>query len=1221
MSLRQKTYLVLLLLSCLASTVRVHAQLKPGVVIEEVAKYSEGEKAELREGDILLRWTRGEDKGEITSPFDLSLIEIEQAQRGRVSLEGLRGSAAQSWFLGPDDWGITARPNLPQDLVSIYLEGKELAKVGKLNEATEHWRKAGVQAQMPSSNWLSAWFFLRSADLLSDARQWKESDESFEVAVRQATEAGPAIAAQVLYAWATTFRRRSDWAHAEKYYQETIAQCRKLGAENLMMALSLSSLGDMAHARGDQTKAEQYHLQALAIRQKLAPDSLSVASSLHNLSAVAEDHGDLAKEEEYVRRALTIRERLAPESLHLAQSFNQFGDWYWVRGDLPHAEEYFHRAFVIRKKLAPESLDFAISLNNLGIIAEMRSDLDGAEHDYSQALAIQEKLEPGGLNVARSLHNLGDIAQDRGDLAAAEQDYRRALAIHEKIAPDNDLVPLALNNLGELARTRDDLTLAQECHIRALQAARRISPDNVYVAISLYSLGRIADDHGELVKAEDYYLQALALFEKISPDANYYGAVLTNLGIVREERADLGAAGKYYDRALAVYKKFSSDSLDVARVLQHIGNLAQMRGDLDKAENYHRQALAVLERVAPGSSSHAETLASLAGIMRRKQRVDDAAQFYEQALNAFESQTAHLGGSEETRSGFRSKHARFYNDYIDLLIAEKKPALAFQVLEHFHARSLFETLSNARIDIRKGVEPALVARERALQQSLISKSNRRIQLLNDQHTEEQLAVLNQEMKDILEQYQDVEAQIRISSPLYAALTQPEPLSATEVQQQLLDDDTALLEYSLGEDRSYVFVVTSRSLEAYELPPRTKIEAAARRLYHLLRTWQTVNATGKSNPSSSKSNAVLPHRETYVQQAAMAFSQMVLAPVAAQLKARRLLIVSDGALQYIPFAVLPAPAQSGASKPRYSSTPAPLILEHEIIKLPSASVLGVLRQQTATRREPAKAVAVLADPVFDKNDDRVQVRLRYPKTNRLARSAEQGAASKLGSAQQLPAQDQDEEPQQHLTRSLMDVLGHTKRGVSLARLPYTRREAQFVLAMVPAGQGMEALDFNASRATAISPDLGQYHVVHFATHGLLDSKHPELSGLVLSLVDQHGSEQNGFLGLQEIYNLSLPVDLVVLSACETGLGKEIKGEGLMSLTRGFMYAGASRVMASLWKVDDVATAELMRRFYRGIEQERMRPAAALQKAQIEMWKRPRWRDPYYWAAFELQGEWN
>jgi len=192
---------------------------------------------------------------------------------------------------------------------------------------------------------------------------------------------------------------------------------------------------------------------------------------------------------------------------------------------------------------------------------------------------------------------------------------------------------------------------------------------------------------------------------------------------------------------------------------------------------------------------------------------------------------------------------------------------------------------------------------------------------------------------------------------------------------------------------------------------------------------------------------------------------------------------------------------------------------------------------------------------------------------------------------------------------------------LPRLRFSRQEADAIMSVVPPGAGKKAVDFEASRATATSAELSQYRIVHFATHGLLDSVHPELSGLVFSMVDKSGRTQNGFLELQDIYNLNLPAELVVLSACETGLGKQISGEGLVGLTRGFMYAGANRVVASLWKVSDAGTATLMTGFYTAMEREHMSPAAALRSAQIRMWKQQRWRDPYYWAAFQIQGEWK
>ena len=274
---------------------------------------------------------------------------------------------------------------------------------------------------------------------------------------------------------------------------------------------------------------------------------------------------------------------------------------------------------------------------------------------------------------------------------------------------------------------------------------------------------------------------------------------------------------------------------------------------------------------------------------------------------------------------------------------------------------------------------------------------------------------------------------------------------------------------------------------------------------------------------------------------------------------------------------------------HSALRTPLIAEHEIVHLPSASTLAVLRRELAGRKPAAKTVAVLADPVFSADDARVKT------------------SAKTQTGESAPSPD--------LTRAINDVRGE------LRRLLLTRDEAEAILSVTPRSDGFWALDFRANRATVTGDELSRYRTVHFATHGLLNSEHPQLSGIVLSLVDERGQPQDGFLRLHEIFNLRLPAELVVLSACQTGLGKEVKGEGLVGLTRGFMYAGAARVVASLWRVDDAATAELMKRFYRRMLKDGMRPAAALRAAQVEMWRRPQWRSPFYWGGFVLQGEWK
>jgi CHAT domain-containing protein/Tfp pilus assembly protein PilF len=1166
----------------------------PGVVVEFVLKNSEAEKAGLAEGDVILRWTQGDAKGEIGSPFELSEIEMEQEPRGRVMLEGIRGGTKQTWLIGPDKWGIQARPSLPGSLLAFYREGQELAKTGNVSEAAERWRSA-ANSQIYQCSWFRTWLLFHAGEVLADGQQWTKSDALYQEAIEQASEARPEVKGELLRNWADTFHQRGDLVNAEKYYRHAELESQKAGRENLTTASNLNELGATVRERGDLNKAEEYLGQALQIERKLAPTSVAVAKSLNNLGDAADDRGDVAKAEEYYDQALAIDERLAPGSLGVATNLNNLGNVAYERGDLVKAGEYFGQALEIREQLAPDSLYVASTLDNLGNVADDRGDLADAEEYHRQGLMIRERLAPDSVGVAASLNNLGNVAYDRGDLAKAEEYYRQALAIDEKLAPDSVGVATDLNNLGDVAHDRGDLTGAEEYYRQALAISENAAPGSLAVAMNLNNLGDVAFRRGDLAKAGDYYHQAFVIRVKLAPSSLSVASSLSHLGDVARDRGDLAKAEKYFHQALVIDEKVAPGSLASARDLCSLGIVASHRGNVAKSEEYYRQGLEIRKKLAPDSADYAESLAAVAGIMRDKQEAAEAAQLYELAIDVLDSQLAHLGGSSDIRAGFRAKHAEYYLDYAALLLKQNKPELAFQVLERSRARTLLEALTEAHVDIRQGANPAMLERERMLQATLTAKSNRKINLMEGKHTDEQVAAFNKAIDELVSQYREIEGRIRILSPNYAALTQPRPLSAKDVQQQLLDADTALLIYALGEKHSFVFVVTPTSLDSYELQKRSKIEDVAHRAYDLL---TSRNRWIKGESSLQRKNRLAKSEAEYEKTAAT-LSQMIIAPVAAQLGRKRLLIVADGTLQYIPFAILPVPA-GDVSKPAM-----PLIAEHEIVNLPSASVLALLRRQANGRAFGAKEVAVFADPVFDKDDSRV---------TKAAKSKQDVVlASKEKMILSFPYQ---------LTRSLDDVgLGTRQTGVALQRLAFSRQEADSIMAMTSPGKGMEARDFMASRETALSNDLGQYRIVHFATHGLLDNEHPELSGLVLSLVDQEGKPKDGFLDLEDVYNLTLPSDLVVLSACETGLGKQITGEGLVGLTRGFMYAGATRVVASLWRVDDAATAELMKGFYRGMLKEGLPPAASLRQAQLEMWKDKRWHDPYYWAAFTIQGEWK
>src|SRR6185437_8772427 len=494
-----------------------------------------------------------------------------------------------------------------------------------------------------------------------------------------------------------------------------------------------------------------------------------------------------------------------------------------------------------------------------------------------------------------------------------------------------------------------------------------------------------------------------------------------------------------------------------------------------------------------------------------------------------------------------------------------------------------------------------------------------------------------EISDLEDQHRQLELEIRKSSPEYAAVTQPQPLTFKEIQQQVLDPDTLLLEYSLGGEQSYLWVVSTAGLKTYELPKRNEIEKQVREVAELLTargTYVRGELPDQKQARNAKADAQLP-------QAAAKLSQMVLAPAATDLGHKRLVLITDGSLQHVPFAILPvaeatgvqppstarknqvASAQAGASALPKSAHY--LVEDHEIVSLPSASTIAELRKEVAGRKPAPGLVAVLADPVFEPSDPRVHI--AYAEAGKAAKAEPVPVAKKTAAAdtQSAPAQTGVEAAQSDETRILEHLAAadsaSTNGQLQIPRLPFTRQEADRIMKLASAKNSLEALDFRASLATATSPDLGRYRYLHFATHGYLDSEHPELSAIVLSLVDRNGQAEAGFLRANDIYNLKLRADLVVLSACETGLGKEIRGEGIVGLTRGFMYAGVPRVIVSLWSVNDRATEELMAAFYQKLLKDKLPPAEALRQAQIAMRRSKQWSSPYYWAAFVQQGEWR
>jgi CHAT domain-containing protein/Tfp pilus assembly protein PilF len=906
-------------------------------------------------------------------------------------------------------------------------------------------------------------------------------------------------------------------------------------------AEAVAVLADVHHRLGKRSQAVELYREAVSRWQELVRPEREMAA-WNDLGLTLWEMSDLPAADEALARGLDLARRLGL-AFHEADLRNNQCLVLHARGGVQPALACYREALALYHQLG-EIQEEATALNNLGFAFFSLGEPRPAEESYRQALAIRRETGDRA-GEAQALNNLAVLYRSLGEIDEALSAYGEAREIlatldeRRQEAATLSNLGVAYNSIGETERARLYLTQAL--------ALRRAVEDRRGEISTLNNLGWIERTNGAADKAIPLHQQAVEAALATS-DARGEGISRSYLG---EAQATAGRSVEAFaslDKALALQRQ-AGDRPNEAITLRRKGELLAVGGQAAEALPLFDQALPAL-RAAGDRINEVVTLSARARALRDLGELDRAASDAEAALATLESLRNRLG-NPELRAVFLGSRSDVYELRVDILMRldAARPGqgfdrAAFEASEHARARSLLDVLRESGAAIRGGVDPALAARQRDLERRLALKADRRQILLGrgkgDQAESKTLEIESEQIRAELD---NLDAEIRRKNPRYADLTYPKAASVGEIQ-ALLDSGTLLLEYSLGRERSYLWAVDATTLRSFVLPGREEIERAARAFHQAL-----------STPAPSGAGRARIGQE---------LSRMLLGPVAGELGERRLAIVPDGALGYIPFDVLPEPGR-----------PDPVLVRHEVVELPSASVLAAERRELA-RRPPARELAiVLADPVFQPDDPRVSP-----------------------SGQRLPA-----------------------AAPLLSRLRFSREEALAIASLAPAGAVTTELDFAAGRELVLSGRLRDFRYIHFATHGVFDADRPELSGLALSRVDPAGNPREGFLGLRDIYDLDLAADLVVLSGCQTALGKEIRGEGLLGLTRGFLYAGAPRVVASLWWIDDRATATLMEAFYRALWTEGLRPAAALRKARLSLARQHRFRDPSYWGAFVLQGDWR
>jgi CHAT domain-containing protein/tetratricopeptide (TPR) repeat protein len=811
------------------------------------------------------------------------------------------------------------------------------------------------------------------------------------------------------------------------------------------------------------------------------------------------------------------------------------------------------------------------------LIAEARLYLGCAHADRSREwLAIAELEEAAriarmrgarGLE-AQALVSLGHVLSKIGEKQKALDSYYRAAPLVREAGDPFGTISL-YGGMGYLLLELGDSEGAEEFLGEVVRLSKGSGSSTAETAARIH-LARVAASRGEPGEALSHLLPALKLLER-RVDRRMEASVLGDIAQARAEKGEIAEALDTFSRALAVARSHGLER-EEAELLNGVGVLELRMGRTTEASARFGRALDLSRRT---NSPFSESLAlfHMARVEREEGRIEEALALAVEALDRVEEIRGNVG-SRRLRVSYLASVYQMHTLHVELLmdLERMRPASgsferAFIAAEQARARTLLETLAETDDAGFAAADPALRDYRTRIEEAIHSGAAGRPRRC-DADTSRGSA---QELPRLLAEFDRVESVLESRHSAEAPAPR-ELVGLRELQRDLLDERTALLAYFLGERESYVWAVDRNEVSVHFLPPRERLESDARRVYTLLA------GRGRKEGESEKDRYQrLLRIDADYWKAAAKLSDSLLGDAIRGLDVDRFVIVADGALNRIPFSALPRPGTEVDEQPR------PMITRYEIVRLPSATIWKALAARRRPPRAALKKLAVLADPVLDGEDPRLSPR------------ATPVAAAPPSAARNLP-----------------DPIAN------LPRLLSTREEARRILALVPQEERFEALGFEANLGLARSDRLAEYEVVHFATHGLLNAEHPELSGIVLSLFDRQGNAARGFLRLHDIYDLDLPVRLVVLSACSTGLGAEFRGEGMVGLVGGFLASGAQGVVASYWDVEDEATAELMSRFYEHLFLAGQSPSKSLQLAQRSMWSESRWQSPELWGAFEFQG---
>jgi CHAT domain-containing protein/Tfp pilus assembly protein PilF len=918
-----------------------------------------------------------------------------------------------------------------------------------------------------------------------------------------------------------------------------------------MVADSLYALGTSIRGNAqDRERAIEIHQQALDLYKEIG-DERGEAEVLGGLGLICTFKNDYQTALAYYREALIKREKV-DDRLLIGNTVNSMGSiYYGIIRDYRIALPFFDRAEAIRTELG-DSLNLgrtillkASTLDNLG-------QFEPALEYYKRAFELNQ-ISGDQARVAESLLKAGTVLNNLGKYPEALESLDKALEINKAINKSSGISE-ALNQTGYVYLKLGDLNKALDKFNEAIKITKDQN-DKWGLAGVYNNLGIMLQNASRFEKALEYYNNALNIYEELG-DQVMELFLLGNIGTLNFDLKDYAKAEEYHLKGLKISRELNEKNQEASNLL-NLANNQVFLGKFDEAMSNYNTGLKIAQSLNSPDLIWKMT-AGMAETWERKGNYEKAVELNDTVLKIIEGMRNTLQ-SDEQKSSFMASERYVFEDVINLLsmLHEKDRTkgydkLAFQYTEQSKSRAFLDLLAESLANVKEGENNELLNK----QDEILTGLTQTKQLLEQESKAEQpdqqkINGIKEKIKITEEELNKLQQEIRKTNPRYADLHYSQPVSLEEVKALCPDKNTVILEYSVGDSSSCLWVITQSAHKLFRLPDRKTLQEQVELFRFAL-----------SNPDQTNIE--------YITRGGYSLCKQLLEPAEPYLtKKSKLVIIPDGILNYLPFEVLLTDNKGIGTGTSLSGLPY-LVKKYPVSYGQSASVLKSLLsdQKESKQSDPDnKKLIAFGDPVYENSNDTSQTSIKTYK-----------------------------------------------------RLEYSGKEVENIASFFKKGNAdiylrKDATEENVKR----EGELKKFDYVHFATHGFIDEKKPDFSSLVLT--QDNNSEEDGFLQATEIFNLKLNADLVVLSACQTGMGKLVRGEGIVGLTRAFMYAGSPAVIVSLWSVSDASTATLMGEFYRNLVKEKLSKTDALRKAQLFMLRDAKFAHPFFWAPFVLFGDWR